>query len=85
MQFCNVFHTQHAIVFATLDTRAGTIDLAITRNTYVNVCSLNCLNLFLKYKIGLTYCVCVCVFRSKCLTLFLMRDIFESLKCCLDL
>ena len=27
-------------------------DLAITRNTCVNVCSLNCLNLFLKYKIG---------------------------------
>ena len=27
-------------------------DLAITRNTCVNVCSLNCLDLFLKYKIG---------------------------------
>ena len=27
-------------------------DLAITRNTSVNVCSLNCLNLFFKYKIG---------------------------------
>ena len=27
-------------------------DLAITRNTCVYVCSLNCLNLFLKYKIG---------------------------------
>ena len=27
-------------------------DLAITRNTCVNICSLNCLNLFLKYKIG---------------------------------
>ena len=27
-------------------------DLAITRNTCVNECSLNCLNLFLKYKIG---------------------------------
>ena len=27
-------------------------DLAITRNTCENVCSLNCLNLFLKYKIG---------------------------------
>ena len=26
-------------------------DLAITRNICVNVCSLNCLNLFLKYKI----------------------------------
>ena len=27
-------------------------DLAITNFTCVNVCSLNCLNLFLKYKIG---------------------------------
>ena len=27
-------------------------DLAITRNICVNVCLLNCLNLFLKYKIG---------------------------------
>ena len=27
-------------------------DLAITRNACINVCSLNCLNLFLKYKIG---------------------------------
>ena len=27
-------------------------DLVITRNTCVNVCSLNCLNLFFKYKIG---------------------------------
>ena len=27
-------------------------DLAITRNTCVNVCSVNCLVLFLKYKIG---------------------------------
>ena len=27
-------------------------DLAITRNTYVNVCLLNYLDLFLKYKIG---------------------------------
>ena len=26
-------------------------DLVIIRNTCVNVCSLNCLNLFLKYKI----------------------------------
>ena len=27
-------------------------DLAITRDTCVNICLLNCLNLFLKYKIG---------------------------------
>ena len=35
-------------------------DLAITRFTCVNVCSLNCLDLFLKYKIGWTCLVCVC-------------------------
>ena len=36
-------------------------DLAITRNTCANVYSLNCLDLFLKYKIGWTCLVCVCV------------------------
>ena len=51
-------------------------DLAITRNACVNVCLLNYLNLFLKFKI-------VC-FGSLCLTFFLMKDVFESLKCCLD-
>ena len=31
-------------------------------------------------------CVCVCVyFGSKCLIFFLLRDVFESLICCLDL
>ena len=64
-------------------------DLAIIRNTCVNVCSLNCLNLFLKYKIGqicfVYVCVCVCVcFGSKCLTFLMLRDDFESLKCYLD-
>ena len=59
-------------------------DLVITRNTCVNVCSLNYLNLFLKYKIGKTCCVCVCVcFGSMCLKL-LLRDDFESLKYWLD-
>ena len=63
-------------------------DLAITRFTYVIVCSLHYLELFLKYKIGQTclvcVCVCVCVFLgSMCLILFL-RDNFESLKCCLN-
>ena len=52
MQSCDVFHTQHAIFFATLDTCASTMCLAITRFTCVNVCSLNCLDSFLKYKIG---------------------------------
>ena len=59
-------------------------NLAITRFTYVNVCSLNCFDLFLKYKIGQTFLVCVFVLGSKCLTLFLLRDVFERLKCCLD-
>ena len=59
-------------------------DLAITRNTCVNVCSLNCLNLFSKYKIGSTCLVCVCVLGFMCLTFFLLRDVFESLKCYLD-
>ena len=36
-------------------------DLAITRFTCINVCSLNCLDLFLKYKISETCLVCVCV------------------------
>ena len=40
----------------------------------VNVCLLNCLNLFLKYKIGwacfFCVCVCVCVLGLKCLTFF---------------
>ena len=61
-------------------------DLAIARNTRVNVCSLNCLDLFLKYKIGQTCLVCVFVcFGSKCLTfLLLLIDDSESLKCRLD-
>ena len=39
-------------------------DLAISKDTCVNICLLNCLNLFLKNKIGQTclVCVCVCVF-----------------------
>ena len=36
-------------------------DLAITSFTCVYVCSLNCLDLFLKYKICQTCLVCVCV------------------------
>ena len=63
-------------------------DLVITRNTCVNVCSLNCLDLFLKYKIGYTCCVCVCVcvcLDPKCFTFSLLWDVFKSLKCWLDL
>ena len=58
--------------------------LAITRFTCDNLCLLNCLNLFFKNKIGLTCLVCVCVLGSMCLTFLLLRDDFESSKCCLD-
>ena len=87
MQFCNVFHTQHANSLLPLIHVQVQCDLVITRNTCVNVCSLNCLNLFLKYKlVRLVMCLCVCVcFGSMCWTFFLLRDDFESLKCCLDL
>ena len=55
-------------------------DLAITRNTCINVYSLNCLDLFLKYKNWLDlFSVCMC-FGSKYLTFFLLRDDFGSLK-----
>ena len=52
IQSCDIFYTQHAIFFATPNTCASTMWIAITRFTCVNVCSLNCLDLFLKYKIG---------------------------------
>ena len=59
-------------------------DLAIIRFTFVNVCSLNCPDLFLKYKNWLDLlCVCVCLWRSMCLN-FYLRDDFKSLICCLD-
>ena len=60
-------------------------DLAITRFTCINVCLLNCFDLFFKYKIGQTCLVCMCVcFEIKMLDIFLLKDIFESSKCCLD-
>ena len=46
------FHTQHANSLLLLMHVQVQCDLTITRNICVNVCSLNCLNLFLKYKIG---------------------------------
>ena len=56
-------------------------DLVITRNTCVNVCTLNYLDLFLKYKIGQTCLVCVCMcFGSKCLTFFLVEKFSWKLK-----
>ena len=46
------FHTQHANSLLLLIHVQVQCDLTITRNTCVNVYSQNCLNLFLKYKIG---------------------------------
>ena len=59
-------------------------DLAITSFTCVNVCSLNCLDLFLKYKIGYTCLVCVCVLEILVLKNFKLRDYFERFLCWLD-
>ena len=46
------FHTQHANSLLLLIHVQVQCDLAITRNTGVNIYSLNYHNLFLKYKIG---------------------------------
>ena len=61
MQSCDVFthNTQNSLLL--LIHVEVQCDLAITRDTCVNVYSLNCLDLFLKYKIGYTCLVCVCV------------------------
>ena len=48
----SMFHTQHANSLLLLIHVQVQCDLAITRNTCVDICSLNCFNLFLKYKIG---------------------------------
>ena len=53
--------TQHAYSLLLLIHVQVQYDLAITRNTCVNVCSLNYFDLFLKYKIWLDL-LCVCVF-----------------------
>ena len=66
MHSCYVFHTQHANSLLLLIHVQVQCDLAITRNTCVNICSLNCLNLFLKYKIGQTCLVCVCFGWTGC-------------------
>ena len=50
--FTKVLHTTR-VLFATLDTIVKVqCDLAITRNACGSICLLNCLNLFLKNKIG---------------------------------
>ena len=46
------FHTQHTNSLLLLIHVQVQCDLAITGDIYVNICSLKCLNLFLKYKIG---------------------------------
>ena len=52
MQSCNVFtHNIENSLLLLIHVQVQ-CDLAITRNTCINVCSLNCLDLFLKYKIG---------------------------------
>ena len=53
MQSCDIFftyNTQYSFLF--LIYVQIQCDLAITSFTCVNVCSLNCLDLFLRYKIG---------------------------------
>ena len=47
-----MFHTQHTNSLLLLIHVLVQCDLAIIGDTCVNICSLNCLNLFLKYKIG---------------------------------
>ena len=47
-----LFHTQHANSLLLLIHVQVQCDLAITRDTCVNICLLNYLNLFFKYKIG---------------------------------
>ena len=50
--FLLCFHTQHTYSLLLLIHVQVQCDLAITRNTCVNICLLNCPNLFLKFKIG---------------------------------
>ena len=84
--FLLCFHTQHANSLLLLIHVQVPCDLAITRNTCVNICSLNYLNLFLKYKIGFTCLVFVhgCVLDLWMLCLY-AEWCFESLICWLDL
>ena len=44
-------HTQQANSLLLLIHMQVQCDLAITRNIFIDICFLNCLNLFLKYKI----------------------------------
>ena len=86
------FHTQHTNSLLLLIHVQVQCDLVITRNTCVDVYSINCHNLFLKYKIGLTclVCMCMCMCVGSWMLFFfffwllLLRDVFESLTCWLD-
>ena len=83
-------HLRNLVMFFTHNTQYSLLllihmqvqcDLVITRNTCVNVCSLNYHNLFLKYKIGLTCLVCVCVrFGIYVLNIFLVERCFWEIK-----
>ena len=85
-----MFRTQHANSLLLLIHVQVQCDIVITRNTCVNICSLNCFNSFWNIKLVrlVFFFLCVCVyacFGFKCLSFFLLRNVFESLKCCVDL
>ena len=82
MQSCDVFFT-HNIQYSLLFLIHVQIqyDLVITSFTCVNVCSLNCLDSFLKYKIGQNCLMCMCVLEILVLKIFRLRDYFERLLC----
>ena len=72
-----VSHTTD-VLFATLDTIIQVqYDLAITRNTCGSICSLNCLNLFLKIKLVR---LVQCVLTQECFT-SRVDDVFKCLTC----
>ena len=83
MQSYDVFFFTHNMQYSLLFLIHVQIqcDLAITSFTCVNVCSLNCFDLFLKYKIGQTCLVCVCVLEILVLKIFRLRDYFERFLC----
>ena len=75
-----MFHTQHAYSLLLLIHVQIQRDLAITRDICVNIYLLNCLNLFLKYKIGT--CL-MCLWIQECFA-SRVKVWFECLTCCLD-
>ena len=76
-----LFHTQHANSLTLLIHEQVQCDLTITNDTCINICLLNCFNLFLKNKIYQTCLVCLWIqecFASR------VEVWFECLTCCLD-